>query len=58
MNPKTSNIIMIILVLIIVIILGRAFYTGGKLWGPEQENYGFLKRMACKIVMPYGAGCD
>ena len=39
MNPKTTNMICIILAIIIVILLGYAIMNKGKLWGEEQYRY-------------------
>jgi hypothetical protein len=39
MNPKTTNMMCVILAIIIVILLGYAAYNKGKLWGEEQYRY-------------------
>ena len=40
MNPKTVKMLNTILIIVIVLIIARAMYTGGKLWG-EEEYYVF-----------------
>ncbi len=40
MNPKTTNMMCIILAIIIVILLGYAAMNKGKLWGEEKFIFG------------------